>query len=347
MTINTIEAVSAVTGGVDTHGDTHVAAALDPLGGLLGTRSFDVTPDGYHELLDWLVSFGELRVVGIEGTGTYGAGLARYLRRQGAQVVEVDRPNRQARRRHGKSDSLDAVEAARTALSGRAGIAKTRDGAVEAIRVLIVARRTATQSRNKALVQMRHLVLTAPDELRLRLKGLDQARLIHEAKGLRPSRSADQVTVATKATLRSLALRIVALDAERDDIDTYLDPLVAATAPELLALLGVGTIVAGTLLVAAGDNPERLRSEAAWARLCGVAPIEASSGKVTRHRLDRGGDRQANSALWRIVIVRMVCDPATQAYVERRIKEGRSKREIVRVLKRYVAREVYRTLPRH
>jgi transposase len=286
MAMTTIEAARTVTGGVDTHGDGHVAAVLDPVGGVLGTRAFDATPDGYRQLFLWLLGFGQLGTVGIEGTGTYGAGLARFLRRQGSRVVEVDRPNRQVRRRQGKSDPLDAIEAAPAALSGRAGTAKTRDGAVEAIRVLLVARRTATQSRNKALVQMRHLVLTAPDELRVRCKGLAQARLIDETKGLRPQRSTDQVTAATTAALRSLALRIVALDAERAELDEYLDHLVVATAPELVALVGVGTVTAATLLVAAGDNPERLGSEAAWARLCGVAPLEASSGKVTRHRLD-------------------------------------------------------------
>jgi transposase len=346
MAITTIDTTRRITGGVDTHGDTHVAAALDPVGGVLGTKSFEASPAGYQELCAWLCDFGEVTSVGVEGTGAYGAGLARFLGRQGICVVEVDRPNRQARRRQGKSDALDAVEAARAVLSGRAVGAKSRDGAVEAIRVLLVTRRSATQGRNKALVQMRHLVLTGPDELRVRFKHLSQAKLVDEAKGLRPLRSPDQVTAATKVALRTLAQRIGALDEERGDIDQLLTPLVAATAPELVALRGVGTIVAATLLVAAGDNPERLHSEAAWAKLCGVAPLEASSGKMTRHRLNTGGDRQANSALWRIVIVRMTCDPDTQAYFERRTKEGRSKREIVRILKRYIAREVYGTLPR-
>lgn len=311
---------------------------------MLGTRTFAAERSGYRALLDWLTSFGELTSVGVEGTGAYGAGLARFLAHQGVAVIEVDRPNRQARRRQGKSDPLDAIEAARSALSGRSGLAKSKDGAVEAIRVLLVARRSATQARVKALVQMRHLVYTAPDELRERLKGLRATALIEQAANLRPLRSPDQVNAATKAALRSLALRVRSLDDERTEIDQVLEPLVRTTAPQLVAAVGVGTVTAATLLVTALDNPERLRSEAAWAHLCGVAPLPASSGKIIRHRLDPGGNRQANSALWRIVMVRMTCDPDTKAYIARRTKEGRTQREIIRALKRYVAREVYRTL---
>jgi transposase len=346
MATTTLEAARVVTGGVDTHGDVHMAAALDHLGQVLGTEAFAATPSGYRALLRWLASFGELVKVGVEGTGAYGAGLARFLTHAGVEVVEVDRPNRQTRRRQGKTDPLDAVEAARSALSGRANVAKTRTGAVEAIRVLLVARRSATESRSKALTQMRHLTYTAPDQLRGRLKGLSVRRLVQEAARLEPWRSAHQVTAATEAALLALARRVQILEIERGDLDQRLVPLVATTAPGLLALTGVGTITAANLLVTAGDNPERLRSEAAWAHLCGVAPLEASSGKVVRHRLDRGGDRQANSALWRIVMVRLTCDPDTKAYVERRTKEGRSKREVIRALKRYVAREIYRNLPR-
>jgi transposase len=285
--------------------------------------------------------------VGVEGTGSYGAGLARFLRRRHVEVVEVDRPNRQVRRRQGKSDPLDAIEAARAALSGRAqGKAKTRDGAVEAIRVLVVAKRSARQARVKALTQVRHLGNTAPDQLRCRMKGLSVPALVAEGAKLRPTRSTDPVTAATKASLSSLAHRIQALDAEIAELDAMIDPLVAATAPDLLTLFGVGPDTAAALLVAAGDNPERLHSEAAWAHLCGVSPLQASSGRVTRHRLDRGGDRQANSALWRIVMVRIAHDPDTTAYFERRVKEGRTKPEVIRILKRYVAREVYRHLPR-
>jgi transposase len=347
MTVTIVEAARGVTGGVDTHLDVHVAAALDPLGGLLGSRSFETSPAGFRELLGWLESFGAVSRVGVEGTGAYGAGLARFLRRAGVEVLEVDRPNRAVRRRGGKSDPLDAIEAARAVLSGRAqGQAKTRDGAVEAIRVLLVAKRSARQARGKAIMQMRHLGFTAPDQLRCQLKGLSVSGLVTEGTKLGSGPPCDPVTAATKASLCSLAERARTLESEIAALDDRIGPLVSATAPELLGLFGVGPDTAATLLVAAGDNPQRLRSEAAWAHLCGVAPIQASSGKVTRHRLDRGGNRHANAALFRIVLVRMAHDPNTRAYVERRTKEGRSKLEVIRILKRYVAREVYRHLPR-
>jgi transposase len=340
-------AARAVTGGVDTHLDVHVAAMLDPIGGLLGVQSFAATPAGYRQLLGWMSSFGPPRRVGVEGTGAYGAGLARYLRRHGIEVVEVDRQNRQARRSQGKSDPADAIEAARAAQSGRAsGVAKTRDGKVEAIRVLTVARRSARDSRIKTLNQIRHLSFTAPDQLRAALADLNPAGLVDRAAGLRPGTPGDLVTFATKTALRVLARRVLTLQEEIDRLDALIAELVAEVAPGLLEISGVGVHTAALLLAAAGDNPERLRSEAAWAHLCGVAPIEASSGKVVRHRLDRGGNRQANHALWRIVITRMSSDPRTRAYVERRRKEGRSTKEIIRVLKRYVARQVYRELPR-
>ena len=211
MTI--VEAARGITGGVDTHRDVHVAAALDPLGGLLGSESFATDSAGYKALLKWLESFGEVTKIGVEGTGSYGSGLSRYLRRVGVTVIEVDRPNREERRRSGKSDPLDAVEAARAALSGRAsGHPKSRDGAVEAIRVLVVAKRSARQARVKALTQMRHLGYSAPEQLRCRLKGLSVPALVAEGKGLRPTRSPDPVTAATKASLSSLAHRISSLE---------------------------------------------------------------------------------------------------------------------------------------
>ena len=346
MTI--VEATRTVTGGVDTHLDVHVAAALDSLGALLGSASFATTPDGYKSLLAWLESFGAVTKVGVEGTGSYGVGLSRFLRQAHIDVIEVDRPNRAERRRSGKSDPLDAVEAARAALGGRAkSISKSKDGAVEAIRVLVVAKRSARGARVKALTQMRHLVITAPDQLRCRLTGLTIPALVSEAARLRPSRSGDQVMAAYKASLCSLARRIQELDDEIAALDERIEKLLAATAPALLSLFGVGPDTAAALLISAGDNPERLHSEAAWAHLCGAAPIPASSGKSAgRYRLDRGGDRQANAALWRIVIVRIAHDPRTTAYFERKVKEGRTKRDVIRLLKRYVAREVYRYLPR-
>ena len=347
MTI--VDAPRPVTGGVDTHLDLNVAAALDPVGGLLEVAEFPATSGGHRRLLGWLAGFGPVTRVGVEGTGSYGAGLARYLRAAGVEVVEVDRPNRQARRRAGKSDPLDAVEAARAALSGRAcGAAKTRDGNVEAIRALVVAKRSARATKIKTLNQIRHLSYTAPEQLRERLKGVSRQQLAARAAALRPSgrEGADPVLMATKTALRILGRRVLALDEEKAHIDALLAKLVTSTAPQLLTLHGAGIDTAATLLVTAGDNPGRLRSEAAWAHLCGTAPIPASSGKVARYRLNRGGDRQANCALWGIVITRLRNDPRTQAYMTRRLAEGRSKPEVIRILKRYIAREVYHHLPR-
>jgi transposase len=285
--------------------------------------------------------------VGIEGTSSYGTGLARSLRRAGIDVAEVDRPNRQSRRRSGKSDPADAVEAARAALPGRAqGAGKAKDGNVEAIRALVVAKRSARDTKIKTMNQIRHLGFTAPDELRERLAGVSRKDLAATAAALRPRDGGDQVAFATKTALCLLGRRVLALDAEKDHLDDLLSKLVEKTAPELLGLYGVGVGTAAALLVTAGDNPGRIRSEAAWAHLCGAAPIEASSGKVTRWRLDRGGDRQANAALYIIVITRMGADKRTRAYVERRLAEGKTKPDIIRILKRYVAREVYHYLPR-
>jgi len=316
----------SVTGGVDTHLEFHVAAALDERAGLLGIERFDTTTRGYKKLLAWLEAFGPVVLVGVEGTSSYGAGLTRHLHAEGIAVVEVDRPNRQRRRRQGKSDPKDAVLAARAALSGDAdGAAKTQDGNVEAIRVLRVARTSARSARSQALNQMRSLVSTAPEPIRGELRGLSVHRLLARASTYRPGTKRDVISL-TKLTLRGLARRAIELEEEIRAYDAILEPLVTETAPELVSALGVGPDSAGALLVAAGDNPERLRSEAAFAHLCGAAPLDASSGKQQRHRFDPGGDPQANSALWHIVITRMVYDPRTTAYIERRMKSASSPR---------------------
>ncbi len=342
----TIVDTRAITGGVDTHADVHVAAALDPIGGLLGVQEFPATPGGYARLLGWLGGFGTVCLVGIEGTGSYGAGLARHITGAGVRVVEVDRSDRQDRRRAGKSDPLDAVSAARAAQSGRArGASKGRDGAVEAIRALMVAKRTARSERIQTINQARSLVLTGPDDIRVRFIHHTTSGLVADLAALRP-RPGDVVGYATRIALRELGRRAEFLDGQLERLDEMIVPLVTARAPGLLALHGIGPDTAALLLVAAGDHPGRLRSEAAWAHLCAAAPIPASSGRITRHRLNPGGDRQANHALWRIVITRMSSHPPTRAYVERRSKEGLSKKEIIRCLKRYVAREVYPCLRR-
>jgi len=347
MAMTIVGKTRPVTGGVDTHLDVHVAAALDANGGLLGVESFPAERSGYAALHTWLTSFGELTRVGVEGTGAYGVGLARHLWAAGVEVIEVDRPSCQERRRAGKSDTLDAVEAARAALSGRAGgRAKTKVGDVEAIRALLVAKRSARSSRIMTRNQLRHLCFTAPDELRERLARLSRAELITQAAALRPRPKRDPVMYATKLSMAILARRVIALNDEIDRLDTHIAEFVRRAAPALLDLHGVGADTAAILLAAAGDNPERIRSEAAWAHLCGVAPLPASSGKTTRHRLNPGGNRQANHALWRIAFTRMSSDKRTRVYVERRVAEGLTKPEIIRVLKRYIARETYRHLPR-
>ena len=347
MAMTIVEATRLVTGGVDTHLDVHVAAALDANGGVLGVESFPTTTHGFADLHGWLAGFGEVTQVGVEGTGAYGAGLTRHLLSQRIKVIEVDRPNRQARRVHGKSDTLDAVEAARAVQSGRAsGLAKTGTGNVEAIRALLVAKRSGRETRVACLNQIRHLGFCAPDDLRERLRDLPKTQIAQVAAALRPGAAADPVTHATKTALRTLGRRVLAIEDDAAVIDAHLARLVEATAPNLLELYGVGVDTAAILLAAAGDNPERLATESAWAALCGVAPLPASSGKVTRYRLNRGGNRQANSALWRIALTRMSSDPRTRTYVQRRLDEGLTKKEIMRVLKRYIAREVYRQLPR-
>jgi transposase len=335
------ETPRGITGGVDTHRDTHVVAALDENGAELGVESFPTTPAGYRAALRWLRRFGQVERIGVEGTGSYGAGLTRFLQGEMIEIVEVSCPNRQLRRSHGKSDPVDAVAAARAALSGSAATEpKSRDGKVEAIRALRTADRSARHARVKALNQMRALLLTGPDELREQFRGSTVWQLARGAARLRPG---DPTTAVggTKYALRLLAKRVLELEDELAELKAILTPLVAAAAPALVARHGVGTDTAGALLVAAGDNPERLRDERAFAHFCGVAPIDASSGTVVRKRLNRNGDRRANAALWRIVMVRMVSDPATRHYMERRTKEGLSKREAIRCLKRYVARELY------
>jgi transposase len=340
MTLTIVE-TRAVTGGVDTHADMHVAAALDSVGGLLGVQEFPATRPGYARLLEWLSGFGTVSMIGIEGTGSYGAGLARHVAKAGITVVEVDRSDRQDRRRQGKSDPLDAVSAARAAQSGKArGAPKGRDGAVEAIRALMVAKRSARADRTQTINQARALIITGPDDLRARFARHTPADLVTGLASLRP-RPGAEVGYATRIALRELGRRAQFLDSQLQRLDELIVPLVQARAPRLLALYGIGPDTAAMLLVAAGDHPGRLRSEAAWAHLCAAAPIPASSGKVTRHRLNPGGDRQANHALWRIVITRMSSHPPTRAYVQRRTEEGLSKKEIIRCLKRYVAREVF------
>lgn len=333
-----------VIGGVDTHADTHHAAVIDGNGEHLGDAQFPTTPAGYAGLAAFLLAFGTLLRVGIEGTGSYGAGLSRHLRAMGLDVVEVIRPNRQTRRMHGKSDPIDAYAAARTALTEHHHpVPKAGDGQVEAIRYLLVARRSAVKARTAAQVQIKSLLITAPHGLRTRFRSVGDKALIEGLARLRPP-PADPLLGPIETALKSLARRHQQLTDEITDLVTMLDTLVSQANPALAATKGVGPVTAAQLLVTAGDNPHRLRSEAAFAALCGVSPIPASSGKTTRHRLNRGGDRQANAALHRIALVRMSYEPRTRDYVTKKRAEGRSTKETIRCLKRAIAREIFTLL---
>jgi transposase len=339
-------AQTGVTIGVDTHGEIHVAAAFtSDLGRPLGHLEIETTPAGYRRFLVWAKSLGDDLQFGMEGTGSYGAGLARFLREEGHEVIEVNRPNRQTRHARGKSDPVDAESAARAVLSGEATcLSKWDDNCVGMIRSLRVARRSAMKDTVQIINQMKALIVTSPVELREQLRTLSNHALVEIASNLRPG-PITTPTAAVKLALRGLARRHQAVSAELKTLDAELARLTLEAAPELCAMYGVGTDVAGTLLVTVGDNPSRMRSEAAFAKLCGVAPLPASSGKTTgRYRLNRGGDRLANSALWHVVITRMVAHQPTKDYIARRTAEGRTKKEIIRCLKRYVAREVYKVL---
>ncbi len=331
--------------GVDTHADTHVAVALDGLGRRLGHKTVPSTEPGYAVLVAWAEEFGTLERAGIEGSGSFGVGLARFLRARGVEVVEVNRPNRQHRRRFGKHDTADAEAAARALQANIAtGEPKSADGPAEMVRALHVVRRSAVKARTQAANQLRALLVTAPEELKAELRGLSTAKLVAIAARFRPGGHPKDLRAATKLAMRSVARRHRRLSEEIAELEEQIARLVAEAVPALASLRGVGTDTAASLLVAVGDNPQRLKSEASFARLCGVAPVPASSGKTVRHRLNRGGNRDANRALHVLALGRMSWDERTREYVTRRTDEGKRKREILRCLKRYVAREVYRIL---
>jgi transposase len=327
--------------GVDTHLDTHVGAVISNAGQLLGTLSVSANATGYLEMLAWASSFGHLRRAGVEGTGTYGAGLTRTLRDHEVEVLEVDRSDRAARRAQGKSDPTDAESAARAVLAGKAtAIPKEQSGAAEAMRAVSVARRSAVKAKTQAINQLRALLVSAPQDIRERLLKIKTEECIRSCARLRSLGDTPLLQTLT-ATLRLLAKRHLALAEELKVLDAMLERLTITHARRLRERFGVGPQTAAVLVAVAGDNPERLKSEAALAALCGASPLQASSGKTIRHRLNRGGDRAANNALWTIAMVRMRSDPRTRRYVERRTKEGMTKKEIHRCLKRYIVRELY------
>jgi transposase len=334
-----------ITGGVDTHADTHHAAVVLMNGRRLADRQFPATAAGYEALLEWMLSFGRLHAVGVEGTGSYGAALARHLAAERVKVVEVNRPDRRQRRAKGKSDPLDAYAAAEAVLADKAqAVPKAGDGIVESIRALHLVRSGAVKARTACMNGLHALLVTAPSELREELGAARRAKLTTACAQLVPPADLADPDNGVRYALRRLAVRWQELDSEINDLDAQLTVLVKRARPDLLAVRGVGVETAAQLLSTCGDNPDRLHSEGAFASLCGVSPVPASSGKTKRHRLNRGGDRQANRALYVIALSRMASCPRTRAYVERRTKEGLSKKEIIRCLKRYIARELYKIL---
>jgi transposase len=320
--------------GIDTHRDRHSACALDRLGRPLGEFELTADPAGYSALLDWACSLGE-PAFALEGSGSYGAGLARHLAELGVSVYECERPTRRDRRR-GKSDQIDAAAAARRLLNGE-GLAELRGfGAREQLRVLLLERRSARQAQTAALNQLHALVITAPPPLRGRLERLRGLPLAKQAAGLRSAESPAPV-------LRRLGRRVLALAAEANEVDAELKRLAEALAPSLLAECGVGPVCAAQLLVSSGETV-RMRSEAAFAALAGTSPVDASSGRQQRHRLNRGGDRQLNAALHVIALNRKRAHEGTRVYYEQLLASGKTKREALRCVKRILARHFYRHL---
>lgn len=331
--------------GVDTHKSNHIAVALNAHGARLGTLTIPTTRQGYNELEAWATGFGSVKAFGIEGTGSYGAGLSRDLLSKGYTVLDVMRPNRQLRHLQGKSDSIDAESAARSVLSGQAtALAKAQTGSSEMIRHIKIARDSAVKAKSQAMITLKTLIINAPTELR---DALDQIKgrigLIRHAAALRPG-DITSPTASAKASMRAIARRWLTLHEEIHSHEQALDRLVRDRAPGLMESHGIATMTVAEMLILVGDNPQRIRSEAALAKLCGVCPIPASSGKTNRMRLNRGGNRQANAAVYRVAIVRMRDHEPTKIYAARRTAEGKTRREIVRCIKRYIVREIYRHL---
>lgn len=330
--------------GVDTHADQHTAAAVDGLGRILGVIEIPTTAAGYRQLVTWARRWGRFERAGVEGCGAYGAGLTRHLRDIGITVIEVDRPNRQHRRRRGKSDPADAEAAARAVLAGDAtGVPKDSTGIVETVRVLHLCRRSAVKARTQAANQIKDLVLTAPEPVRAQLRDKKTPQRVRLAAAWRPGQVVDP-TSATRRALRDLARRWLTLTEEIDALEADLGRLLATLTPTLLAEHGVGIDVAAKLVIAAGENPDRLATEAAFAALCGTSPVDASSGKQTAHRLNKGGNRQANNALHTVAIHRWRTCPETRAYIQKRRSEGKTDRHIRRCLKRALARRFHQIL---
>lgn len=346
LTMTTDDPEAIVIAGIDTHKDTHHVAVLDTVGRLLGVNVFPTTSAGHRAVADWIGSHGPIDRVGIELTGSYGAGLTRYLTGEGITVVEVNTTDKATRARQGKNDTIDAISAAQKVLSGMAtAIPKDTTTVVESVRMLMLVRDSAVKSRTQTMNQVKDILVTAPDELREQFTGMTLPAAAKKAAQLRPDRTrlADP-TQAGKVALKRLGERIHDLTDEINDAQRELDILVAATVPTLLSRPGIGTLTAAQLLITAGANIDRLTSDAAFAHLCGAAPIPAASGKTDRVRLNRFGDRQANRAMHMIIIGRFKNDPETSAYLARKLAEGKSKKDTIRCLKRFLARRIYNDL---
>jgi transposase len=334
-----------VIGGIDTHLDFHVAAAVTALGVLLATSTFPATATGYTRLLGWLRSLGTVHAVGIEGPGSYGAGLARHLAAAGIEIHEIDRPDRADRRRRGKSDAYDAESAARRVLAGLTRRAKLNTGAIEALRILKMQHDSAVKQRTATINQIHQLRVTAPEELRASLSGLTKKTLpAHCARYRIDTTRLAEPLQAAKRALRGLAKRALALEEEARDLEREITALVTPLAPRTLAVVGTGPLTVAQLLITIGENPDRFTNQAAFAALCGVSPIPASSGKSTRHRLNRGGDRRANSALHMTCLSRLAHHQPTKSYIAARTNDNKSDAHLRRKLKRYIARELFTLL---
>jgi transposase len=331
--------------GVDTHRDQHALAAVRSFdGAVLATRSISADPSGYRAALCFAAEHAPARRAwALEGSGSYGAGLARALATEGERVLEIDRPNRGSKRANAKSDELDAVRAARSAL-GREKQAIPRGGPThDALRALITTRDAAVHARTAALNQLRALIATAPDTLRERLRGQTTPALLRRVRGLRTSSKVPLDQQAVILAIRLTARRVEQLIGEAATLERAIGTIVNETAPQLLAEPGVGPISAAQLLIS-WSHPGRIRSEAAFAQLAGAAPIPASSGQRTRYRLNRGGDRQLNRALHTIILSRLKYDARTGDYLARATLQGKTRRDTIRSLKRYLARHLYRLL---
>lgn len=330
--------------GVDTHKASHTAAVVSPQGAELATRTLPADAFGYRRLLAFVRRHTtDRRVWAVEGSSSYGSGLTTYLLDHQEWVVEVDRPKRPARRNGAKSDALDALRAAREALAHKHLAQPRRRGIREAIRVLQRTRQGAVQARSRALCHLRALLVTAREPLRNSLRRLDANTLLTRCSRLRTHPRQSIEHRATVTALRATARRALALQAEASDLESQLQVLVHDMAAPLLDEPGVGVVTAAEILCA-WSHPGRLRSEAAFAAMAGVAPIPASSGQLVRHRLNRGGDRRLNCALHTIVRTRLACHEETKHYVDRRTRQGKTQREIRRCLKRFVARRLFRLL---